>query len=102
MPALSAVEPGPAQGITFLHMLDANGAVVAGYDGFGAPPNRWIAGDTIVQLHRFAVPGDLADGDYPLELGWYERDTGQRWAVDTGAGQADRVLLEAVEVQGAQ
>jgi hypothetical protein len=97
-----AIEPGPAQGITFLHLLDANGAVASGYDGFGAPPNRWVAGDTIVQLHRFALPGDLAEGAYPLELGWYERDTGQRWTVDLGSERVDRVLLEAIGVQEAE
>ena len=94
---LGAAGLGPA-----LAGLDAGGAVVTGYDGFGAPPNQWVAGDTIVQVHRFAVPGDLADGAYPRELGWYERDTEVRWAVDTGAGQVDRVLLGAISVQGAE
>ena len=97
-----AIEPGPVQGIAFLHLLDASGAVASGYDGFGAPPNRWVAGDTIVQLHRFALPGDLAEGAYPLELGWYERDTGQRWTVDLGSERVDRVLLEAIGVQEAE
>ena len=73
--------------------------MVAGYDGFGAPPNRWLAGDVIVQLHRFALPGDLAAGEYPVELGWYERDTGARWtaAVDGGAS-VDRLLIGPLQV----
>jgi hypothetical protein len=94
-----AAGPGPAAGITFLHLLGPDGAVVSGYDGFGAPPNRWQAGDTVVQVHRFALPGDLAPGVYPLELGWYERDSGVRWAVDMpGGGQVDRLLLVPLEV----
>jgi hypothetical protein len=89
-----ATGPGPESGITFLHLLEPEGTVVAGYDGFGAPPNRWQAGDLMVQVHRFALAGDLAPGEYPIELGWYERDTGVRWAVDVGSGgQVDRLLL---------
>jgi hypothetical protein len=95
-----AEKPGPADGITFLHLLGADGTVVTGYDGFGAPPNRWQAGDTLVQVHRFALPGDLATGDYALELGWYERASGARWTVElTGGGQVDRVLLEPLHIK---
>ena len=72
---------------------------MTGYDGFGAPPNRWQPGDTIVQVHRFALPGDLAPGAYPIELGWYEQDTGARWAVGLdGGGQVDRLLLAPLTV----
>jgi hypothetical protein len=96
------LQPGPATGITFVHLLSPEGTVVAGYDGFGAPPNRWVAGDLVVQVHRFGLPGDLAPGAYPVELGWYERDTLVRWTVPTGDGghaPADRVLLQALVVE---
>ncbi len=93
-----AAQPGPAQAITFVHLLRPDGTVAAAYDGFGAPPNRWIAGDVIVQLHRFWVPDDLPTGDYPIELGWYEPDSMRRWNVDTSAGQADRVLLTPLSI----
>jgi hypothetical protein len=94
-----AAGPGPASGITFLHLLAPEGAVAAGYDGFGAPPNRWHAGDGVVQVHRFALPGDLAPGEYPLELGWYERESGVRWLVELpGGGQVDRLLLQTLRV----
>ena len=93
------MSPGPADGIAFLHLLGPEGAVIAGYDGFGAPPNQWQAGDVVVQAHRFALPGELAAGAYPVELGWYERDTGARWAVPLpGGGQVDRLLLGTVIV----
>jgi hypothetical protein len=93
-------EPGSPAGITFLHVLGPDGAVVAGYDGFGAPPNRWRAGDVVVQVHQFALPADLSPGRYPLELGWYERDAGARWTVTLAeGGQVDRVLLRALEAR---
>jgi hypothetical protein len=89
------VRPASAAATTFLHVLNHDGAVVAGYDGFGAPPNRWIGDDVVVQVHRFILPNDLAPGIYPIELGWYERDTGVRWRVqDPGGGQIDRLLLQ--------
>jgi hypothetical protein len=98
-----AVAPGPADGITFLHLLSPEGAIVAGTDGFGAPPNQWQTGDVVVQAHRFALPGDLAAGAYPaypIELGWYERGTGERWAVTLpGKGQVDRLLLSPLRVE---
>jgi hypothetical protein len=94
-----ALAPGSSQAIAFLHLLDAGGAVAGAYDGFGAPPNHWFAGDTIVQLHRFSVPGDLPPGAYPVELGWYERDTRQRWAVDGVEGPVDRLLLGPLRVE---
>jgi hypothetical protein len=94
-----AAGPGPAAGTTFLHLLGPDGAVAAGVDGFGAPPNRWQAGDVVVQVHRFALPGDLAPGAYPIELGWYERDSGVRWGVALAeGGQVDRVLLQPLSV----
>jgi hypothetical protein len=46
-----------------------------------------------------ALAGDLAPGVYPIELGWYERDTGTRWTVSLpDGGSVDRVLLEALKV----
>lgn len=86
-------------GITFVHLLNSTGQVISGYDGFGAPPNRWIAGDVIVQLHRLALPTDLPPGLYPLELGWYEQSSGMRWTVPLSDGsQIDRLLLSPLQV----
>jgi 4-amino-4-deoxy-L-arabinose transferase-like glycosyltransferase len=98
-----AVEAGPADGITFLHLLGPQGNVVSGTDGFGAPPNRWVAGDVVVQVHRMVLPGDLPAGAYPIEVGWYERNTGARWPVPlTGGESTDRLLLPALHVHQAQ
>lgn len=92
------VQPASLQAITFLHLLRPDGTVASSYDGFGAPPNQWFSGDVIVQVHRFPVPGDLPPGRYPIELGWYERDTMRRWKVLTAGGEVDRVLLQPLEV----
>jgi hypothetical protein len=94
-----AVQPGQATAITFLHLLRPDGTVAAGYDGFGVPPNRWLSGDVLVQVHRFALSGDLVAGLYPIELGWYDRNTDVRWDVSTGDGrQVNRLLLQPVRI----
>ncbi len=96
---VSSTEGEGGEGITFVHALDPAGRVVGGFDGFGAPPSRWIAGDVIVQLHRFALPIDLEPGSYPLEIGWYEPGSGVRWTVPLpGGGQVDRLLLAPLRV----
>ena len=95
------VQPGSATATTFLHLLRPEGTVASGYDGFGAPANLWVSGDRVVQLHRLQVPADLPAGTYPVELGWYERDTGERWPVALPDGTAvDRVLLRPLVVVG--
>ena len=94
-----ARQPASAQATTFVHVLDAEGQVLVGDDAFGAPPNRWQAGDVIVQLHRMVLPADLAAGVYPLEIGWYERDSGQRWEVTLeGEGTVNRLLIGPLQV----
>jgi hypothetical protein len=94
-----ARQPASAQAVTFVHALDLEGQVLAGDDGFGAPPNRWQAGDVIVQLHRMVLPADLASGAYPLEIGWYERDSGQRWELGLdGGGTVNRLLIGPLQV----
>jgi 4-amino-4-deoxy-L-arabinose transferase-like glycosyltransferase len=94
-----AIEPGVPEAITFAHLLNPEGVVVSGHDGFGAPPNRWIGGDVIVQLHRLSLPSDLAPGDHVIELGWYERDTGVRWPITlSDESQIDRLLLQPLTI----
>jgi 4-amino-4-deoxy-L-arabinose transferase-like glycosyltransferase len=94
-----AQQASSAQAITFVHVLDPQGQVLVGDDAFGAPPNRWQAGDVIVQLHRVVLPADLASGVYPIEIGWYERDSGQRWGVSLdGKAVVNRLLIGPLQV----
>jgi hypothetical protein len=45
------------------------------------------------------LPAVIQPGLYPLEIGWYERDNGQRWAVTSEEAQAaDRLLLGPLQV----
>ena len=84
----------------FAHLLDANGAFVAGADGFGLPAERLRAGDVIAQRHRLALSREFAAGAYAIEVGFYRLDTGERYAVLVDGAPADRrVLTHAFQVE---
>jgi len=84
----------------FVHLLDAQGAIIGQHDGLAADPVGLVAGDVFVQVHRFPVPSDAPPGEYPLEIGVYRPDSGQRWNVPLeGVGAADRLLLRPVSVE---
>ncbi len=62
----------------FLHLVDANGERVAGWDA--QPPvhtSKWARGEVVVDEHRLVVGDDLPRGDYRLVVGLYRSDTGE-------------------------
>jgi hypothetical protein len=60
----------------FVHLLDAEGQVVAGTDAqprAGARPTTgWVPGEYISDPHELAIPAELASGEYVLEVGMYD------------------------------
>lgn len=65
---------------SFVHLLDANDAVIAQHDGLPdqglTPTTRWLAGEIIMDRHTLAVQS-LAPGEYQLAAGMYlSSDTG--------------------------
>lgn len=78
----------------FVHLLDAGQNVVVGYDALGSPPDRWQAGDILVQWHPLTMP---PAGTYYPEIGWYVPPDGPRLQVrEDGTDLADRLLLAPV------
>jgi hypothetical protein len=70
----------------FTHILNPDGTVFLQQDRLDAPSWDWQAGDTIIQIHQFAIPPDAAPGEYAVEVGLYDRITGDRLTViDSGA-----------------
>ncbi len=67
---------------TFVHLLDAEGKMVAGSDAVpGAwqrPSPSWIAGEYITDPHPLQLPADLPAGQYRLEVGLYDSATQKR------------------------
>ncbi|MFN2136113.1 MAG: hypothetical protein ACK2UK_09180, partial [Candidatus Promineifilaceae bacterium] len=60
---------------------------------------RWLPGEVVVDSYDIVLPADLASGVYPIEVGLYLAENGQRLAVQTTDGlQSDSVLLSSLRV----
>jgi hypothetical protein len=91
----------------FVHLLDADGQVVAGHDGEPAggarPTTGWVPGEFVLDSHELAVPVELPPGEYVIEVGLYDAGTPgmPRLPVlsQEGEGETDRVILGPVQVR---
>jgi 4-amino-4-deoxy-L-arabinose transferase-like glycosyltransferase len=92
----------------FVHLLDADGQVVAQHDGTPAggfrPTTTWSPGETISDKHGLLIPQGTAPGEYWLVAGLYLPATGERLQVLDRAGGtgADSVVLGHIQVLPAQ
>ena len=84
--------PAPSLKI-FIHLLNAEGQVVAQYDGLDVRLTGLQPGDELAQLHQLPLPPELPPGPYALQIGLYEVETGARLTVSTPIGLVDRLLL---------
>jgi 4-amino-4-deoxy-L-arabinose transferase-like glycosyltransferase len=64
----------------FVHLIDANGEIVAQSDQWpgGLPANYWAEGQVIVDEHTITLPAALPPGEYRLSVGLYAPANGQR------------------------
>lgn len=85
-------EPLP-HAMMFAQLVGPSG-VVAQSDRLGAPGELWQSGDLLLQDLSFNVPADTPPGTYPLIVGLYTADNGQRLM----AGDADHIVLADIEV----
>ena len=109
----------------FVHLLDAESALLGGEDRLDVWYDNWQAGDLFAQVQEVPLDAGAAPGRAQVEIGWYDPETMQRLPVlraspspvPTGEGRhsgpigmgvrgggqvaviADRVLLAPVEVE---
>jgi 4-amino-4-deoxy-L-arabinose transferase-like glycosyltransferase len=83
--------------IVFVHLLDADGHLVAQDD---APPRQgdyptwaWLPGDRVLDHHTLSLPPNLSPGTFQLQVGLYRPDDGARIPV---FDQADRRVPDDV------
>ena len=58
------------------------------------PTSSWPRGETVVDFHSLALPPDLPNGSYVVQVGRYEEATMGRLTVESGeAPGADRIVL---------
>jgi 4-amino-4-deoxy-L-arabinose transferase-like glycosyltransferase len=57
--------------------------------------SRWLADEVVVDSYEITLPAGLPSGDYPIEVGLYIAETGQRLGVESTDGPAsDTILLQ--------
>ena len=66
----------------FLHLIDADGYIVAQSDGepadWSRPTTGWLAGEFVPDQHILQIPSNIDAGAYSLHTGLYDPDTGER------------------------
>ena len=97
--------PPPRDYSLFIHLLDADGARLTGWDGAplqGAYPTRfWRPGESLLDRWILPIPEDIPPGTATLRIGIYDPIEGGRLPVTVGGEPVGDglVLREDIEVQ---
>lgn len=89
----------------FVHLLDRDGVCCLWQQDTppqrgGYPTGRWLPGEFVVDAYDIILPEDLPPGDYPLEIGLYLADTGQRLLIRTpNMADSDALRLREIRVE---
>ena len=90
----------------FTHLLDASEKVRGQHDGIpvggNSPTTSWADGEVIKDVHDIVLSADSPPGDYAIEIGLYDANTGERLPVADAKGQAmgNRVVITGVSAVG--
>ncbi len=83
----------------FVHLVDANGQVIADADSLPSsglfPADRWLIGEGVRDRHILKIPTDVPPGNYTLKVGMYLPATGARLPI----GSSDNIVLTQVIVR---
>jgi hypothetical protein len=88
----------------FVHLVDANGTLVAQQDGApengNAPTSWWMPGDLISDRHEISLPRDMRPGHYTCAIGLYDSTNSIRLPMTDEAGNriTDDAFLLALEI----
>jgi hypothetical protein len=87
----------------FIHLIDEKGNIVTQkdnppVDGF-YPTTKWELGEIVRDQYDFLISPEAQPGQYQLEIGMYLAETGARLKIWDGSSEADRVLLQEVEIR---
>jgi len=101
-----ALRPPEEDYVVFVHLLDANGQLVANHDGPPVagryPTTTWLPGDIVPDAVRIELDPNSPVGTYWLQAGMYRWPSLERLPVwdSQGIEQTDRVVvLQSIEVQ---
>ncbi len=88
--------PLPPDLASFVHLLNAQGALLSQHDGWDAASSLLQPGDVVVQRHL--LPAAPAEEEYTLRVGLYERGSSQRWLHDSPPN--DYFTLTPLQIDG--
>lgn len=90
----------PSDLIVFTHLYRTPTDVMAQQDQLDIDGPSLQLGDVFLQSHDFiAVPPDTPASAYPIGVGLYRQETGERWPIFVGDQRvADRLFLDSVQV----
>jgi hypothetical protein len=99
----SGAETGASYWV-FLHLVDGSGRIVAQHDsspaGGALPTDIWVPGEVVADRHEIALPPELAQGVYTLQVGLYRPDTFERLPVAAALPTSDNALsLATIPIQ---
>jgi hypothetical protein len=90
----------------FIHLIGPDGLLHGQVDqtpGAGAfPTTGWVSGEYITDEYAIPIPAEAPTGEYQIEIGMYNPNTGQRLSVcvtDACDQTDDKVLLPGLTVQ---
>ena len=86
----------------FVHLIDGGNRIWGQRDsmpGNGTlPTTGWVEGEVIADEYEFTIKPDAPPGEYLIEVGMYDPQTGHRLPVLGGPRPEDRILLNEVIV----
>jgi hypothetical protein len=88
----------------FTHLADADGRIWAQDDGYPVggdyATSFWSEGEVVRDEYELALPADIPEGQYEIEVGMYQASSGTRLPVLDDAGQVldNRIILDTVTV----
>lgn len=101
----NSLEPVPRPWTVFVHLVDADGAIVAESNsqprGGALPFPLWTPGDWVADSHTLRLPANLPPGEYKLRVGLYRPEKGgqrqQVWA-EEGVALGDLATVGVLRV----
>ena len=94
----------PTSYSVFVHLATEDETVVAQGDGIPGsgfrPTTSWRQGEVLDDLHPISIPAGTLPGSYPLWVGFYDPETGQRLPIlyDGQQQTGDRLKLASITV----
>ena len=86
------------EAVFFTHLLGADGVPLAQTDRLDVPGYSWAPGDSFLQLHQFALPADMAPGEYQIAVGVYSLPDNLRLSLTGEPAAADLFPITSLTV----